>query len=340
MTTANPKSAIRDPKSTSVVVSLRETNITRSVMTTLPRRAFTLVELLVVITIIGILAGLISVAAVNAVYAAKQMRIKTEVDQIDAAMKAFKQQYGAYPPCDFRDPMNNVNLRSFIARAFPRFVQSTTAKPNRLKDHLDMAGLDTSAADGIRPDRALVFWLAGFNPDVTSPFCVVDSTDTPSPYTGSRTPLFGFDKTRLLIADTTNVATSATQPGQMVYVPQGGQNIPFCYFDYRSYSTVTTAQPASSRQYPDPSVVTNSPNGYAQPYALDVDNSGTVVLGTDSWANADSFQIISAGQDGHFGAMLASTTPKLFPRGLNYATEDNDNVTNFSDKASLEDARP
>jgi hypothetical protein len=266
------------------------------------------------------------------------MRIKAEVDQLDMAMKAFKQTYGDYPPCDLRITSSypNPRLRAFVAKAFPRFAQSNSSKPDRLKEHLVVAGVDT---DNFDPARALVFWLSGFNPDVTSPFAVAETTPTgtPTPYTGERTPLYGFDKTRLLVAGTTTVAATGVQPGGMWYVPSGGQNAPFVYFDYRSYSTnPSSLQPASVTQFTHAAF-----QGTAQPYALDVDNSRTLVAGTDTWANPETFQIISAGQDGHFGAMATTPTPiKLYPIGVNYTTEDNDNVTNFADKSSLEDAKP
>jgi prepilin-type N-terminal cleavage/methylation domain-containing protein len=300
-------------------------------------RAFTLVELLVVITIIGILAGLISVAAVNAVYTAKQMRIKAEVDQLDMALKAFKQQYGDYPPCDLRitsTTTSNPRLRAFVAKAFPRYNQAN------LHTDLATAGVDTVNFD---PARALVFWLSGFNPDVTHPF--TSSTDTTVAYTGERTKGYDFDRTRLLAAGTANVAAPTVQPGGMWYTPAGGMNAPFVYFDYRSYtSNSSNAQPSTPMQF------TNSAfQGNAQPYALDVDNSRVIetAAGTaDTWANPETFQIIAAGQDGNFGLDFATapasntSNAKGYPAGYRYVTEDNDNVSNFADKSSLEDAKP
>ena len=62
------------------------------------RGGFTLVELLVVIAIISILTGLITVAAVRARNAARNMAMKAEVMQMDTALNSYKEKFGSYPP--------------------------------------------------------------------------------------------------------------------------------------------------------------------------------------------------------------------------------------------------
>ena len=57
-----------------------------------PRRAFTLVEMLVVITIIGILASLATVAAYKALEAAKRARITAEIANLDAAAESLQRK--------------------------------------------------------------------------------------------------------------------------------------------------------------------------------------------------------------------------------------------------------
>jgi len=58
---------------------------------------FTLVELLVVIGIIGLLVGLISVAAPRAIESGMKAKTKGELTAIVAAVKAYKQEYGRWP---------------------------------------------------------------------------------------------------------------------------------------------------------------------------------------------------------------------------------------------------
>jgi len=62
--------------------------------------AFTLVELLVVISIIGMLAGLMSVAIPKAMESGKKAKAKGELTAIVAAVKAYKQEYGRWPGTD------------------------------------------------------------------------------------------------------------------------------------------------------------------------------------------------------------------------------------------------
>jgi len=67
-------------------------NVKRSSQT-----GFTLVELLVVVTIIGLLVGLISVAVPRAIESGMKAKAKGELTAIVAAVKAYKQEYGRFP---------------------------------------------------------------------------------------------------------------------------------------------------------------------------------------------------------------------------------------------------
>ena len=62
---------------------------------------FTLVELLVVISIVGLLAGVMSVAIPRAMEAGKKAKVKGELTAIVAAVKAYKQEYGKWPGSTF-----------------------------------------------------------------------------------------------------------------------------------------------------------------------------------------------------------------------------------------------
>ncbi len=37
------------------------------------------------------------------------------------ALKAYREKYGSYPPCNLTNPASNQALQSHIARVFPRY---------------------------------------------------------------------------------------------------------------------------------------------------------------------------------------------------------------------------
>jgi prepilin-type N-terminal cleavage/methylation domain-containing protein len=342
-------------------------------------RGFTLTEMLVVIAIIGVLASLITVAGMRALDTGKQVAIKSELDQLDSALKDFKNKYGAYPPCDLSingtmpgsSVLANVNpaLQSFIMRAFPRY------NLNNLASDWNALGVDSTYA---HPDRALVFWLSGFSPDVTSPFTGA----------GARTPFFAFDPTRLYnmtLANTVAQTASATTGyiqylGQIAYVPKYGNGTPYVYIDSGNYgnlpvtsnvngnysyissvnsngnyvnseqSSTTTPTISSFAVYNITAASSGTTTaGTVTPYVQDLQSAGTYVNSGATTAyqfcNPTTFQLISAGQDGQYGTSLSLsgfTNGRLYPGGSGYSADgsDIDNAANFCDKSRLGDVIP
>lgn len=70
------------------------------------RRAFTLLELLAVIAIIGILAGLIFPSVSAARKSASRAKTKVQFNQWAAAIEAFRSEYGYYPSFDSSNLVN------------------------------------------------------------------------------------------------------------------------------------------------------------------------------------------------------------------------------------------
>ena len=64
---------------------------------TLGRQGFTLIELMVVIVILGILAGLIVPRIMERPDQAKQMKAKTQIASLETALKLYKLDNGSYP---------------------------------------------------------------------------------------------------------------------------------------------------------------------------------------------------------------------------------------------------
>jgi len=74
-----------------------------------PARGFTLIELLVVLVILGMLAGLIGPAVMKHLDASKTKTAKLQVEELAAALDAYKLDVGRYPSTE-------EGLRSLVER--------------------------------------------------------------------------------------------------------------------------------------------------------------------------------------------------------------------------------
>lgn len=149
------------------------------------RRAFTLIELLTVIAIIGVLAAILIPTVSSVRTSANRAKSKAQFAQWAAAIEAFRHEYGYYPAFDptglinanatttdhlFHDilaghrrdgtvltsgsPAANQNRKRIAFYSFPEtdFTDSTSAAPNLLHDafdHTDIAVLVDKNLDGV-----------------------------------------------------------------------------------------------------------------------------------------------------------------------------------------------
>ena len=141
---------------------------------------FTLVEILTVIVIIGILAGIAIPAVTRALGTAKDAAIRTEIDVMSQAMESYKLKFGDYPP-DFTDW---AVVERHFRKAFPnidnnelRILAQFTHYDSSLNRTTSGGPADprTSTAFSHYPhaiDRAeaIVFCLGGYSQDKKRPF--------------------------------------------------------------------------------------------------------------------------------------------------------------------------
>lgn len=77
---------------------MHATTLTHTTTSLSRRRGFTLVELLTVIAIIGILAGILIPTVGAAITSANKARTKAMFQQIETGLTSYKAEYGYYPP--------------------------------------------------------------------------------------------------------------------------------------------------------------------------------------------------------------------------------------------------
>ena len=250
------------------------------------RRGFTLVELLVVMTIIAVLIGLLLPAVQVVRKKATMVRAVNDISQLSTSIAGFKTTYNAdYIPGQIvlRNDVTTYNLanpierdsQAYLKRIWPR-LQSGQASLN--------PGWGAVPANGIllEGDQALVFFLDGiYNSGGMLGFGTNGQDPTVTATTGNNT-FFDFQSNRLAVRNgfPSYLDVWGTQPylyfsnygvrnGYKVFAagsPTGGYNLSDCQQSFNVYPWYESTSPYTK------------------------------------YLNADSFQIISAGEDMTFGA--------------------------------------
>lgn len=334
---------------------------------------FTLVELLTVIVIIGILAGLTTTAAMMAIRTAKEATITAEISQLSLALENYKTEHGDYPP-DFAGvdggatpapglaPNAQTAVLRHFRKAFPRYTTGASPGfPNKKGTYAALLYDIRYAADAnitapLDPAAALVLMLGGPPAhDDSSTKLLGFSANPANPFArgGSRLPaLYEFDETRIQVDYEGDVPITwpVFIPPHMPQ-PSSGGKAPYVYFRprSRSYGLVDND---NHRQLP---YFCQSPEqGICTPYveqALFNATTGDI----NRWKEPKKFQIICAGLDGLFSDPEVLNNPvnignvkyssdiddfdNLHILGgdyINIQPDEDDNITSFT-RGKLED---
>ncbi|MBX3415519.1 MAG: type II secretion system protein [Pirellulales bacterium] len=334
------------------------------------RRAFTLVELLMVIVIIGILVALVTVAVARAITSAKQTAVLAEISQLSMALEQYQQKHGSYPPnpgTEETDPQRQQRLERHFRRMFPRVVGNYTAIEAAIRNATTFSqapyttGLKLEDLDGA---EALVFFLGGLPNPESSNLLTGFAADPAKPFQSSndqsqRTQrFFEFDPTRLADFDGDGWPEYVPKINAGVFTDALGRTFtsaPYVYFDSGSYEL----GPHYPFFHDDVTVQARLAGywGYAVPYGSQRDTTignalepWTWAMTANGWQEPGKFQIICAGLDGNYGSRpdpLSITDEdeiwkRVFPSGEGYKTNiplggayldlDSDNLTNFAEK--------
>jgi prepilin-type N-terminal cleavage/methylation domain-containing protein len=259
------------------------------------RSGFTLVELLAVIMIIALLAGLVTPAVMRARNTARNAAIKAEIDLLHMAIMNYKNEYGAFPPC-LSGVGAGTPAAKHILRNFPR---------------CDV--IATQVQTSVTPANALLGWLGGYTDQPTRPVAGEDLNNDnvidPGEDLNGNNQLDKLARKRLFDWD-----QSRTDTRGLVYFPSGKKGSPYIYINSSSYPLLdsgTSVARGWPPQAPTPASsftfnvgqdeVTISIGTYYPLHLPDPASASPLRTGTTPYFNADTFQILCAGQDEEFG---------------------------------------
>lgn len=258
------------------------------------RRGFTIVEILVVIVIIAILAGLLAVALGPVLRRTNTFAIQQEMTQLEGAIDKFRTDYGFFPP-SFKGIMTNQstgqtldmsnntdreiavnNLLPYINRISPNHSELEVI-PGTSATYFEVWFKEVGQNIDWSSGEDLVFWLSGINKNKQYPLTAgfydtnanaggytafntryIDVSGSGSPPLVERDVRFDFSSDRLRLGMNNRSAG---------YMQAAGENRPYLYLDAASYSPRNMAVVGS--------------NGITDPAATDGAYVNPVVDGAD-----------------------------------------------------------
>jgi prepilin-type N-terminal cleavage/methylation domain-containing protein len=279
--------------------------------------AFTLVELMIVIAIVGILASLVTVGVMKAFERSKLVSARIEISQLEAAVAAAKLDLGNVDELPSRiilyskpiDMMSDnsqlgVNSRNFLTKAFGKtwFPIPNPVGSNNYSTNASMFWMGQNATYPVTLQGmdALVYFLGGLKQNGSfQGFSASKSTPWDLTSSKRKGPYYSFENSRL-----TNL-NSDVIPSSYLNAWGGA----YTYFSKSDYVYFTGLSPANTLVYPYRSVAN---------------------LAANSFYNPKTFQIISSGPDQTFGKIDPSSTNPIYAPPYSSDLSIYDDLSNFS----------
>jgi prepilin-type N-terminal cleavage/methylation domain-containing protein len=298
--------------------------MSRNPMKTGSRSAFTLVEMVVVLLIIAILASLVTSVVVSAAGRISEVQTRTEISELEAALRAFMSDYGlSNPPpsllvlnefSPLSTPSDNGRSAAFLQSVFGKNLGPTDWNGDGLFD--GPLGPNPSPLNvwTLQGHQALIFYLGGIPNLAAGPQGF--STNNMKPSYGSmvgettgkrRGPYYPFITSRL-VATPTMGFFFYQDPWQAKPTLNGGTGpMPYVYFSSYGINNGYSSIDCGSVTYTD---------------ALGAHSALPYYTGSLSYTNSNTYQIISAGKDGKFGYLPSlygtiANPNQWFPTGAN-----------------------
>ena len=199
---------------------------------------FTLVEILVAITVLAILAAMLTPVVGSALRRANEFAIESEMTQLDLAIEHFALDNGFYPP-SFANFDSADDILPYLNRIAPNHAEGNGSNGTRLKVWWDQVGSDLANKDAngdlVNPGAALVFWLSGIAKNKQYPLTFpANQSQALSGYNNlddnvERNAYFEFSADRLEIPPNANTVKIQH------YLQARGPEVPYLYLDSGSY---------------------------------------------------------------------------------------------------------
>lgn len=325
------------------------------------KRGFTIVEILVVIVVIAILAGLLAVTLGPVLRRVNTFAIQQEMTQLDGAIEQFRTDYGFYPPSfkgiliDRNDNNRELDLSNNADLAIAAdnlLVYINRISPNHSENSKVTGGSDLTYAEvwlrQVGPvmqwDKGedLVFWLSGLNKNKQFPltggfiggYVTFNARDLNDNLI-ERDVRFEFESGRLIV-DPADGRTAS-------FVQSGGERTPYLYLDAPNYLPLDAGNPNSedgayvNPGYQDLDGMFVSGDDFdhedidrvANPGDHNLTQAEANILFERIYPNPKSFQLISLGVDG----LLKTESDSINPnpnKWTEIGPDGTDNVVNFA----------